>query len=123
MEAEEPSPVDIAQRDGDLGAVTAFPSLPPTKIPLDAAATDKGWSGGAAPEAPIILSPPQTPKPDTYTLVWRAGRDGGLPINAYFVKYRKVTPPHHGVLLGVGCSRAGCCCSVGVSDVRDMGYG
>uniref|UniRef100_A0A672V780 Cell adhesion associated, onco regulated n=1 Tax=Strigops habroptila TaxID=2489341 RepID=A0A672V780_STRHB len=89
-EAEEPSPVDIAQRDGDLGAATAFPSSPPTKLPLDAAATDKGWSGAAAPEAPIILSPPQTPKPDTYTLVWRAGRDGGLPINAYFVKYRKL---------------------------------
>ncbi|KFQ54329.1 Cell adhesion molecule-related/down-regulated by oncogenes, partial [Nestor notabilis] len=90
MEAEEPSPVDIAQRDGDPGAATAFPSSPPTKLPLDAAATDKGWSGAAAPEAPIILSPPQTPKPDTYTLVWRAGRDGGLPINAYFVKYRKL---------------------------------
>ncbi|KAM8989206.1 cell adhesion molecule-related/down-regulated by oncogenes isoform 1-T2 [Ara ararauna] len=89
-EAEEPSPVDIAQRDGDLGVAAAFPSSPPTKLPLDAAATDKGWSGAAAPEAPIILSPPQTLKPDTYTLVWRAGRDGGLPINAYFVKYRKL---------------------------------
>uniref|UniRef100_A0A8V5HGE6 Uncharacterized protein n=1 Tax=Melopsittacus undulatus TaxID=13146 RepID=A0A8V5HGE6_MELUD len=90
MEAEEPSPVDTAQHDGDLGAPAAFPSSPPTKLPLDAAATDKGWSGASAPEAPIILSPPQTPKPDTYTLVWRAGRDGGLPINAYFVKYRKL---------------------------------
>lgn len=43
-----------------------------------------------APEAPIIISPPQTHKPDVYDLEWRAGRDGGSPINAYFVKYRKV---------------------------------
>lgn len=42
------------------------------------------------PEAPIILSSPQTHKPDVYDLEWRAGRDGGSPINAYFVKYRKV---------------------------------
>ncbi|TMS07370.1 Cell adhesion molecule-related/down-regulated by oncogenes [Larimichthys crocea] len=42
------------------------------------------------PEAPIIISPPQTHKPDMYDLEWRAGRDGGSPINAYFVKYRKV---------------------------------
>ncbi|KAA8594104.1 hypothetical protein FQN60_004938 [Etheostoma spectabile] len=42
------------------------------------------------PEAPIITSPPQTHKPDIYDLEWRAGRDGGSPINAYFVKYRKV---------------------------------
>ncbi|XP_029420220.1 cell adhesion molecule-related/down-regulated by oncogenes isoform X3 [Nannospalax galili] len=44
----------------------------------------------SVPDAPIILSPPQTHTPDTYNLVWRAGRDGGLPINAYFVKYRKL---------------------------------
>lgn len=44
------------------------------------------------PEAPIIISPPQTHKPDLYDLEWRAGRDGGSPINAYFVKYRKVRP-------------------------------
>ncbi|KAK7883025.1 hypothetical protein WMY93_029199 [Mugilogobius chulae] len=43
------------------------------------------------PEAPIIISPPQTHKPDVYDLEWRAGRDGGSPINAYFVKYRKKT--------------------------------
>ncbi|KAM4566828.1 cell adhesion molecule-related/down-regulated by oncogenes isoform 2-T3 [Odontesthes bonariensis] len=43
-----------------------------------------------APEAPIIISPPQTHKPDMYYLEWRSGRDGGSPINAYFVKYRKV---------------------------------
>uniref|UniRef100_A0AAX7TMR7 Cell adhesion associated, oncogene regulated n=1 Tax=Astatotilapia calliptera TaxID=8154 RepID=A0AAX7TMR7_ASTCA len=42
------------------------------------------------PEAPIIISPPQTHKPDVYDLEWKAGRDGGNPINAYFVKYRKV---------------------------------
>ncbi|XP_023271828.1 cell adhesion molecule-related/down-regulated by oncogenes [Seriola lalandi dorsalis] len=42
------------------------------------------------PEAPIITSPPQTHKPDMYDLEWRAGRDGGSPIIAYFVKYRKV---------------------------------
>uniref|UniRef100_A0A8C6S4P6 Cell adhesion associated, oncogene regulated n=1 Tax=Neogobius melanostomus TaxID=47308 RepID=A0A8C6S4P6_9GOBI len=47
-------------------------------------------SDRATPEAPIIISPPQTHKPDVYDLEWRAGRDGGSPINAYFVKYRKV---------------------------------
>ncbi|XP_070399320.1 cell adhesion molecule-related/down-regulated by oncogenes isoform X1 [Nothobranchius furzeri] len=42
------------------------------------------------PEAPIIISSPQTHKPDVYDLEWRAGRDSGSPINAYFVKYRKI---------------------------------
>lgn len=42
------------------------------------------------PEAPIIISPPQTHKPNMYDLEWRAGRDWGVPINAFFVKYRKV---------------------------------
>ncbi|KAI1903769.1 hypothetical protein AGOR_G00030630 [Albula goreensis] len=42
------------------------------------------------PEAPIIISPPQTHKPDVYSLEWRPGRDWGSPINAYFVKYRKL---------------------------------
>ncbi|XP_066541545.1 cell adhesion molecule-related/down-regulated by oncogenes isoform X2 [Hoplias malabaricus] len=42
------------------------------------------------PEAPIIISPPQTHKPNAYDLEWRPGRDWGSPINAYFVKYRKV---------------------------------
>lgn len=62
--------------------------------------SEKSASGASVPEAPIILSPPQTPTADTYNLLWRAGKDGGLPINAYFVKYRKVlspqvsSPPH-----------------------------
>ncbi|KAM5131943.1 cell adhesion molecule-related/down-regulated by oncogenes isoform 2-T4 [Mantella aurantiaca] len=60
---------------------TAHPSAPPT---------DKPFNGALLPEAPIILSPPQTTKPDVYFLVWRSGRDGGLPINAYFVRYRKL---------------------------------
>lgn len=42
------------------------------------------------PEAPIIISPPQTHKPNTYDLEWRSGRDWGNPITAFFVKYRKV---------------------------------
>lgn len=42
------------------------------------------------PEAPIIISPPQTHRPNAYDLEWRPGRDWGRPINAYFVKYRKV---------------------------------
>ncbi|XP_063799854.1 LOW QUALITY PROTEIN: cell adhesion molecule-related/down-regulated by oncogenes [Pseudophryne corroboree] len=52
--------------------------------------TDKPFNGAMLPDAPIILSPPQTTKPDIYFLVWRSGRDGGLPINAYFVRYRKL---------------------------------
>ncbi|XP_049712407.1 cell adhesion molecule-related/down-regulated by oncogenes [Elephas maximus indicus] len=50
----------------------------------------KNASSASVPDAPIILSPPQTHTPDTYNLVWRSGKDGGLPINAYFVKYRKL---------------------------------
>ncbi|XP_018414521.1 PREDICTED: cell adhesion molecule-related/down-regulated by oncogenes [Nanorana parkeri] len=64
-----------------LTRTTTHPSLPPTDKPLH---------GALLPEAPIILSPPQTTKPDVYFLVWRSGRDGGLPINAYFVRYRKL---------------------------------
>ncbi|KAM9220764.1 cell adhesion molecule-related/down-regulated by oncogenes isoform 4-T4 [Dugong dugon] len=52
--------------------------------------SEKNTSGASVPDAPIILSPPQTHTPDTYHLVWRSGKDGGLPINAYFVKYRKL---------------------------------
>ncbi|XP_014112870.1 PREDICTED: cell adhesion molecule-related/down-regulated by oncogenes isoform X2 [Pseudopodoces humilis] len=91
--AGETAPLELAQSNesgGDFGAEMAFSSSPPTKSPLDAAAMEKASSAAAPPEAPIILSPPQTPKPDTYSLVWRPGRAGGLPINAYFVKYRKL---------------------------------
>ncbi|XP_005019690.3 cell adhesion molecule-related/down-regulated by oncogenes isoform X1 [Anas platyrhynchos] len=91
--AEEMAPVEIVQSnesDGDFGVETAVSSLPPTKLHFDAAVTEKPLNSISAPEAPIILSPPQTLKPDKYTLVWRSGRDGGLPINAYFVKYRKL---------------------------------
>ncbi|KAG5269061.1 hypothetical protein AALO_G00197850 [Alosa alosa] len=42
------------------------------------------------PEAPVIISPPQTHKPDIYDLEWKAVKDTDIPINAYFVKYRKV---------------------------------
>ncbi|KFV53272.1 Cell adhesion molecule-related/down-regulated by oncogenes, partial [Tyto alba] len=90
---EEMAPGEMAQSDesdGDFGAETAFSSSPPAKSHLDAAAAEKASNAAAPPEAPIILSPPQTPKPDMYNLVWRPGRDGGLPINAYFVKYRKL---------------------------------
>ncbi|OXB56010.1 hypothetical protein ASZ78_015474 [Callipepla squamata] len=75
-----------------FGVEAAFPSSPPTTPRWDTAATDKAWGSISPPEAPIILSPPQTLQPDAYTLLWRSGRDGGLPINAYFVKYRKVMP-------------------------------
>ncbi|NXQ56225.1 CDON protein, partial [Anthoscopus minutus] len=91
--AGETAPLELAQSDesgGGFGAEMAFSSSPPTKSPLDAAAVEKASSAAAPPEAPIILSPPQTPKPDSYSLVWRPGRAGGLPINAYFVKYRKL---------------------------------
>uniref|UniRef100_A0A8C8BHE9 Cell adhesion associated, oncogene regulated n=1 Tax=Otus sunia TaxID=257818 RepID=A0A8C8BHE9_9STRI len=84
--AEAAAPLEAAQSDqgdGDWGAPAASSSSP-------AAVTEKAPSAAAPPEAPIILSPPQTPKPDTYSLVWRPGRDGGSPINAYFVKYRKL---------------------------------
>lgn len=49
------------------------------------------------PEAPIIISPPQTHKPDVYDLEWRAGRDDQ--INAYFVKYRKVRGKIHAAMI------------------------
>ncbi|NXR17564.1 CDON protein, partial [Cinclus mexicanus] len=90
--AGQTAPLELVQSDESdgVGAEMAFPSLPPPKSPQDAAAVDKAPSAAAPPEAPIILSPPQTPKPDSYSLVWRPGRAGDLPINAYFVKYRKL---------------------------------
>lgn len=47
-------------------------------------------SDQGTPEAPVIISPPQTHKPDIYDLEWKAVRDTDMPISAYFVKYRKV---------------------------------
>uniref|UniRef100_A0A8C5TIN8 Cell adhesion associated, oncogene regulated n=1 Tax=Malurus cyaneus samueli TaxID=2593467 RepID=A0A8C5TIN8_9PASS len=87
--AAETAHPELAQRhqSGDSSLGAAFPSSAPTKAPLD---SERAPGVAGPPEAPIILSPPQTPKPDTYSLVWRPGRAGGLPINAYFVKYRKL---------------------------------
>ncbi|XP_053223798.1 cell adhesion molecule-related/down-regulated by oncogenes isoform X1 [Podarcis raffonei] len=91
--AEEIAPVEIAQSDegdGDYDSDTGLQSSSPTEILTEEVATEKTSSGISPPEAPIILSPPQTLKPDQYNLVWRPGKDGGQPINAYFVKYRKL---------------------------------
>uniref|UniRef100_A0A672PCC2 Cell adhesion molecule-related/down-regulated by oncogenes-like n=1 Tax=Sinocyclocheilus grahami TaxID=75366 RepID=A0A672PCC2_SINGR len=63
-------------REGVIGETTGLPT--------------ERTSDQPTPEAPIIISPPQTHKPNMYDLEWRAGRDWGIPINAYFVKYRKV---------------------------------
>ncbi|XP_063302381.1 brother of CDO isoform X2 [Pelobates fuscus] len=41
------------------------------------------------PEAPIILSSPQTPKTDYYELVWKPRHGGGASLLYYTVKYRK----------------------------------
>ncbi|ETE71219.1 Cell adhesion molecule-related/down-regulated by oncogenes, partial [Ophiophagus hannah] len=87
----EALPFEIAQSDdGDLDSETGLPRKSPAKILTDKPATEKTSSGISPPEAPIILSPPQTLKPDQYNLVWRSGKDGGRPINVYFVKYRKL---------------------------------
>ncbi|XP_026573862.1 cell adhesion molecule-related/down-regulated by oncogenes isoform X2 [Pseudonaja textilis] len=86
-------PFEIAQNDdgdGDLDSETGLPRKSPAKILTDKTTTEKTSSGISPPEAPIILSPPQTLKPDQYNLVWRSGKDGGRPINVYFVKYRKL---------------------------------
>ncbi|KAH0623238.1 hypothetical protein JD844_031323 [Phrynosoma platyrhinos] len=86
-------PVEVAQSDegdGDHDSEIDPESSSPTKIVIDEVATEKASNGISPPEAPIILSPPQTLKPDQYNLVWRPGRDGGQPINFYFVKYRKL---------------------------------
>ncbi|XP_068023389.1 cell adhesion molecule-related/down-regulated by oncogenes isoform X2 [Melanerpes formicivorus] len=86
----------FVQASGSLRVRTAAAGPSPAAAapsggaPAAAAVTEKASEGAAPPEAPIILSPPQTPKADAYTLVWRPGRAGGLPINAYFVKYRKL---------------------------------
>ncbi|KAM4828177.1 cell adhesion molecule-related/down-regulated by oncogenes isoform 2-T2 [Thomomys bottae] len=73
------------QRDGsDSASLSSFPGK------VHSRAAESSEKNASVPDAPIILSPPQTHTPDTYNLVWRAGKDGGLPINAYFVKYRKL---------------------------------
>ncbi|XP_060259984.1 cell adhesion molecule-related/down-regulated by oncogenes isoform X2 [Ovis aries] len=74
--------------DSETGLLSSFP-VKEHSIAKESS-SEKNASGTSVPDAPIILSPPQTHTPDTYSLVWRAGKDGGLPINAYFVKYRKL---------------------------------
>ncbi|KAK9395086.1 cell adhesion molecule-related [Crotalus adamanteus] len=84
---------EVAQNDngdGDLDSEMSLSRKSPAEILTDKTATEKTSSGISPPEAPIILSPPQTLKPDQYNLVWRSGKDGGRPINVYFVKYRKL---------------------------------
>lgn len=91
--AEEIVPVEVIQSDegdGDYDSEMGLQSSSPTEMLIGEIATEKSSSGISPPEAPIILSPPQTLKPDQYNLVWRPGKDGGQPINAYFVKYRKL---------------------------------
>ncbi|XP_048368276.1 cell adhesion molecule-related/down-regulated by oncogenes [Sphaerodactylus townsendi] len=92
MKPDAAAPVEAAQGDegdGDSDSGMALPSLSPTEM-TDEAATEEALNGVSPPDAPIILSPPQTLKPDQYNLVWRPGKDGGLPVNFYFVKYRKL---------------------------------
>lgn len=86
---------DAAQNEKREGSETGLASSLPVREHPSAveSPSEKSASGASVPEAPIILSPPQTPTADTYNLLWRAGKDGGLPINAYFVKYRKVLSP------------------------------
>ncbi|XP_026361236.2 cell adhesion molecule-related/down-regulated by oncogenes [Ursus arctos] len=90
--AETDTASDPTQNDkrdsSEAGLLSSFPVKGHTGA-VDSA-PEKNASGASVPDAPIILSPPQTYTADTYHLVWRAGKDGGLPINAYFVKYRKL---------------------------------
>nr|XP_033774053.1 cell adhesion molecule-related/down-regulated by oncogenes isoform X3 [Geotrypetes seraphini] len=88
---DEVTPTQTAQSDegeGDYGesdtraSTRTLTELLPSTMP-----TNQSFS---LPEAPIILSPPQTLKPDMYNLIWRPGKDVGMPINAYFVRYRKL---------------------------------
>ncbi|KAM9080460.1 cell adhesion molecule-related/down-regulated by oncogenes isoform 1-T3 [Megaptera novaeangliae] len=90
--AEIVTPSDPTQNDKSDGSETGLLSSFPLKEHSSAteSSSENNASGTSVPDAPIILSPPQTHTPDTYNLVWRAGKDGGLPINAYFVKYRKL---------------------------------
>ncbi|KAF6277710.1 cell adhesion associated, oncogene regulated [Rhinolophus ferrumequinum] len=86
------TPSEAPQKDIRAGSETGLLSPFPIKEHFRAveSPSEKNASGTSVPDAPIILSPPQTHTPDTYNLVWRTGKDGGLPINAYFVKYRKL---------------------------------
>ncbi|XP_036049282.1 cell adhesion molecule-related/down-regulated by oncogenes isoform X3 [Onychomys torridus] len=77
------------ERDPRDGPESSLPNLFPMKVHSSGVELPEE-KDASVPDAPNILSPPQTHMPDTYNLVWRAGRDGGLPINAYFVKYRKL---------------------------------
>ncbi|XP_078538453.1 cell adhesion molecule-related/down-regulated by oncogenes [Lissotriton helveticus] len=89
--AEEATPMEIVQSDeGDYDYDLDFQNATPTTWPDGKPATDKSSDGATLPDAPIILSPPRTLKPDVYHLLWKSGKDGGFPINAYFVKYRKL---------------------------------
>ncbi|XP_043936763.1 cell adhesion molecule-related/down-regulated by oncogenes isoform X2 [Protopterus annectens] len=85
--ASELAQSDEEDGDFDLEMKSAQPSLSEVAA---TAQTEKLVSDVSPPEAPVILSLPQTTKPDMYDLLWRPGHDGGLPINAYFVKYRKL---------------------------------
>ncbi|KAM4703952.1 cell adhesion molecule-related/down-regulated by oncogenes isoform 2-T4 [Rhinophrynus dorsalis] len=89
---EDITALDLTQSDeGDYDLETIAPEPSQSSEPqADSLSTDKPFNGASLPEAPIILSPPQTAKPDMYNLIWRSGKDGGLPINAYFVRYRKL---------------------------------
>lgn len=90
--AESVTPSEASQndeRDPRDGSESSLLNLFPVKVHPSGVELP-AEKNASVPDAPNILSPPQTHMPDTYNLVWRAGRDGGMPINAYFVKYRKV---------------------------------
>ncbi|RXN31529.1 cell adhesion molecule-related down-regulated by oncogenes-like isoform X1 [Labeo rohita] len=82
----QPSVHPVQSDEGD----ELFPSTGEEGIGESIGPPTERSSEKPTPEAPIIISPPQTHKPNMYDLEWRAGRDWGIPINAYFVKYRKV---------------------------------
>lgn len=82
----QPSVHPIQSDEGD----ELFPSIQEGVLGETTGLPTERISDQPTPEAPIIISPPQTHKPSMYDLEWRAGRDWGIPINAYFVKYRKV---------------------------------
>uniref|UniRef100_O35158-2 Isoform 2 of Cell adhesion molecule-related/down-regulated by oncogenes n=1 Tax=Rattus norvegicus TaxID=10116 RepID=O35158-2 len=90
--AEPVTPSEASQndeRDPRDGSESGLLNLFPVKVHSGGVELP-AEKNASVPDAPNILSPPQTHMPDTYTLVWRTGRDGGMPINAYFVKYRKL---------------------------------